>query len=337
MPSSIQQIAPLQAPWQTSDPFLFCAFHNDQYPKGNGKLGPNASLSGRMIGQDFGGKDGWSMYHGTEVPGFPAHPHLGFETVTIVEEGLVDHADSLKSAGRFGNGDVQWMTAGKGVQHSEMFPLLNEDRENPFLLFQIWLNLPAKSKKVDPYYLMLWNEDIPVFTEKSIKGNTTFKIIAGNIGEESPLAPPPDSWASEEKNEVAIWIIRAEPGSVFHIPAASQGTNRKLFYYNGNTINIEGQTVESNQSIQLDSTSQVAVENGDAESHFLYLQGKPLNEPVAHHGPFVMNYPAELKSAFEEYQRTEFGGWPWPKHDLVHDSKKGRFAIYPDGKEEIRD
>ncbi len=138
--SAIKSIKPLGFPWQTQDPFLFCVHHEDDYPKGNEVMGPAASLAGRQIGQDFASnKENWRMYHGEQVPGFPAHPHRGFETVTVVTKGVVDHSDSLGAAGRFGFGDVQWMTAGKGVQHCEMFPLLSKEKENPLELFQIWL------------------------------------------------------------------------------------------------------------------------------------------------------------------------------------------------------
>ena len=145
MNNSIKSIFPLGFPWQTQDPFLFCVYHLDHFPKGNEQMGPDASLSGRNLGNDFTLKDGWRMYHGRTVPGFPAHPHRGFETITIVNKGFCDHSDSLGAAGRFGLGDTQWMTAGRGVQHSEMFPLLNKDKENPLELFQIWLNLPKKA------------------------------------------------------------------------------------------------------------------------------------------------------------------------------------------------
>jgi redox-sensitive bicupin YhaK (pirin superfamily) len=103
--SKIKQIRPLGFQWQTLDPFLFCVHHEDQFPKGNDELGPAASLAGRNIGQDFVVKDGWRMYHGEKVPGFPGHPHRGFETITVVREGLVDHADSAGGKGRYGNGD----------------------------------------------------------------------------------------------------------------------------------------------------------------------------------------------------------------------------------------
>ncbi|MEQ9325617.1 MAG: pirin family protein, partial [Polyangiaceae bacterium] len=143
---------PLGFPWVAADPFLFCVHHLDEYPRGNDEMGPEASLAGRKLGMDFDVKDGWRMYHGQVVPGFPAHPHRGFETITIARQGYIDHSDSLGATARFGHGDVQWMTAGNGVVHSEMFPLVHRDRDNPTELFQIWLNLPKKDKLVDPYF-----------------------------------------------------------------------------------------------------------------------------------------------------------------------------------------
>ena len=98
--SAIVRIQPLGFPWETIDPFLFCVYHDDTYPEGNAQFGPAASLAGRNLGQDFAGKDGWRMYHGLAVPGFPSHPHRGFETVTIVRKGLIDHSDSLGAAAR---------------------------------------------------------------------------------------------------------------------------------------------------------------------------------------------------------------------------------------------
>src|SRR6476659_776646 len=171
--SPVLSVKPLGFPWETQDPFLFCAYHDDAYPRGNGRMGPAVPLAGRAIGQDFSRKDGWSMYHGETVPGFPAHPHRGFETVTIVRKGLIDHADSLGAAARFGQGDVQWLTAGRGIVHSETFPLLDVEGPNPLELFQIWLNLPARSKMCEPHFTMLWAGDIPhrVFTSED--GATT--------------------------------------------------------------------------------------------------------------------------------------------------------------------
>src|SRR5438874_9320738 len=190
-------IKPLGLPWVTSDPFLFCMYHNDAYPPGNDKLGPAASLAGHNIGQDFEGKDGWRMYHGKLVPGFPQHPHRGFETVTIVRTGYIDHSDSLGATARFGMGDVQWLTAGAGVVHSEMFPLLDPKGPNTLELFQIWLNLPARDKLVPPYFTMFWDREIPRRRFTDANGRCIeVTIIAGALDGVNPLAPPPQSWAA---------------------------------------------------------------------------------------------------------------------------------------------
>ena len=161
MADTVLQTVPLGFQWSTAEPFLFCVHHLDEYPRANGRFGPDASLADRPIGNDFAGIDGWRMYHGSTVPGFPQHPHRGFETITYVRRGLIDHADSMGAAARYGRGDVQWMTAGSGIQHAEMFPLLDSDNPNTMELFQIWLNLPAADKMVEPHFAMLWDADIP--------------------------------------------------------------------------------------------------------------------------------------------------------------------------------
>src|SRR5262249_40489212 len=158
------------------------------------------SLAGRDLGQDFEGKDGWRMHHGRIVPGFPQHPHRGFETVTLVRTGTIDHSDSLGATARFGGGDVQWLTAGGGINHSEMFPLLDATKPTPLELFQIWLNLPAVDKMVKPYFSMLWSEGIPHHIAKDDAERTTeVTVIAGSLSEVQPLAPPPNSWASRSE------------------------------------------------------------------------------------------------------------------------------------------
>src|SRR6185437_6969894 len=139
------------------------------------------------------------------VPGFPQHPHRGFETVTFVRRGFIDHSDSLGATARFGRGDVQWLTAGAGIVHCEMFPLLDQSAPNPCELFQIWLNLPAADKMVEPYFTMLWNEEIPrVVTADDAGRNTEVTVIAGALGDVQPLAPPPSSWASRPVADLAI-------------------------------------------------------------------------------------------------------------------------------------
>jgi len=328
MSNAVLQTFSLGFPWQTQDPFLFCVYHLDHYPKGNGEMGPDPThLEGRNIGNDFTLKDGWRMYHGATVPGFPYHPHRGFETITIVNKGFCDHSDSLGAAGRFGEGDVQWMTAGSGVQHSEMFPLLKDDHENPLELFQIWLNLPKANKFVAPHFKMLWHEDIPTIEEE----NAHIKIIAGTYKGVQANAPAPDSWASDPENDVAIWNIHVTENTEFTLPKTATKVSRTLYFYEGDHIHFEEQTIYPDFGVELDATQDFTFKVGAKKGHFLVLQGKPIAEPVAKYGPFVMNTEAEIQQAMDQYRLTQFGGWPWPYPDNVHEKSKGRFAKYPDG------
>lgn len=324
--------------WETADPFLFCVHHEDKFPKGNEAMGPDTSqLQGRHIGDDFIIKDGFRMYHGDKVPGFPGHPHRGFETITVVREGIVDHADSMGAAGRYGNGDVQWMTAGGGVQHSEMFPLINKDKPNPMELFQIWLNLPKKNKMVNPHFKMLWADSIPKYKYKDNKGkHTEVEVIAGKLGNEKSPAPPPDSWASDPKNEVAIWNIKIESGGTWTVPKAAVGVNRTLYFYLGDSISIANTAITKYHAVEVNAEFDLLIKNTGTEARLLLLQGKPIGEPVIQYGPFVMNTKEEINQAFEDYHKTGFGGWPWPKVAQVHDRKEGRFALHADGKKEIK-
>jgi redox-sensitive bicupin YhaK (pirin superfamily) len=321
--------------WQTRDPFLFCVHHDDKYPAGNEIMGPAASLAGRDIGQDFEGIDGWRMYHGERIPGFPAHPHRGFETVTVVRKGLVDHADSLGAAARYGHGDVQWLTAGKGIQHSEMMPLVDRERPNPLELFQIWLNLPGKDKLATPNFSMFWEADIPRISARDQAGKATeIAVIAGRIGDTAPLAPPPRSWASQPGSDVAIWTIAMEPGARWTVPAAAKGTNRTLYFFEGTKLRIDGRDIPAYHGVDVRPDVALGLENGPDAAQILVLQGKPIGEPVAQHGPFVMNSPQEIRQAFLDYQRDQFGGWPWETSAPVHPREEPRFARYTDGRVE---
>ncbi len=339
MSHPVLNIQALGFPWVTMDPFLFCAYHDDAYPAGNAQMGPQASLAGRDMGQDFSRKDGWSMYHGQTVPGFPSHPHRGFETVTIVRKGLIDHSDSLGAAARFGGGDVQWLTAGQGIVHSEMFPLLRSDSANPLELFQIWLNLPAKNKMVPPHFTMFWHEQIARSVVTDAQGGATeVAVIAGRLqgaDDKQPLAPPPDSWASQPEADVAIWTIKMAPGAHWTLPAAlGQGTRRTLYFFKGQSIALQGHAIQGHAAIELRGDAPVEMVNGDVEAEFLLLQGKPIAETVAQYGPFVMNTQTEIRQAMMDYQRTQLGGWPWPDSGPVHGRAPERFARHPSGKHE---
>jgi len=333
--SVVKRVRPIGFPWEASDPFLFCAHHDDRYPAGDERLGPAASLDGRRIGQDFAGKDGWSMYHGDVVPGFPRHPHRGFETVTITRRGYVDHSDSLGATARYGEGDVQWLTAGRGIAHAEMFPLLAAGADNPTELFQIWLNLPARNKFAQPHFSMFWNGQIPRRQLRDGAGRVTeLRLIAGKLADATPPVPPPDSWAADARADVAIWSLRMEPGAEWQLPANSSGSDRTLYFFAGTGLRVGSRQVPPGTAVRLRPGLPVALTSGSTETELLLLAGRPIGEPVVARGPFVMNDLAQIAQARTDYQRDQFGGWPWPKSDPVHARDSGRFAIHADGHRE---
>lgn len=335
----IKSVKPLGFQWETQDPFLFCVHHEDYFPKGNANMGPDPEyFKGRHMGDDFIIKDGFRMYHGKTVPGFPGHPHRGFETITVVRKGLVDHADSLGAAGRYGNGDVQWMTAGKGVQHSEMFPLISETEDNPMELFQVWLNLPRKDKMVEPHFKMLWKENIPNIEKKDEAGKSSIiELIAGKWDDQSAATPPPNSWANDPLHEVMVVNIKMQAGAKLTLPKASVGVNRTLYFYEGEKLTIQDREITSYSGVELLPEFDIDLLAHNTDVSIFILQGKPIGEQVMQYGPFVMNSKEEINQAFEDYHRTQFGGWPWPRYDQVHDRSLTRFARHADGTEEFKE
>ncbi|MET0420781.1 MAG: pirin family protein [Acidimicrobiia bacterium] len=346
MSDVVRQRFQLTMQWPTFDPFLFCVHHDDAYPAANSEFGPSGSLAGRAIGNDFEGIDGWRMYHGQRIAGFPPHPHRGFETVTYVRRGLIDHSDSLGAKARFGRGDVQWLTAGRGIVHSEMFPLLDQHGPNPLELFQIWLNLASDDKFADPYFSMLWDDDIPRVTSTTeIDGrlaHAEVTLIAGEWGDVVPPPPPPSSWAARPSSDVAIWHVRLDPGARCALPSArSTDTLRTVYAFEGGAVTIDGGQGTDSELIELGSgavvRADVATElvgaghDHDVGSEVLILQGRPIGERVAQYGPFVMNDDAGIEQTIADYRETGFGGWPWPSEELVHGADPARFAVRPDG------
>jgi hypothetical protein len=281
---------------------------------------------------DFSGAGGWSMYHGSTVPGFPQHPHRGFETVTFLRQGFVDHSDSLGATARFGHGDAQWLTAGRGIVHCEMFPLLNRTGPNPSELFQIWLNLPAADKMVEPYFTMLWREDIPRLVATDDAGRAIeVTVVAGALAGLKPLPPPPDSWASHPEADLAIWQMVLAPSARWTLPPTVQTeTVRTLYVFEG-SVQIGERAVVAPTGVVLLSHAPLAISAGRAGAEALVLQSRPIGEPVVQYGPFVMNDEAGIRQAFTDYRHTGFGGWPWTTDDPVHPPKSGRFALHPDG------
>ena len=329
MPVILQTFG-LEGPWPGADPFLFTAHHRDAYPAAREDMTPRADLTGRPLGQDFSGQDGWSMYHGTTVPGFPAHPHRGFETVTIVEEGLVDHSDSAGASARYGEGDTQWLTAGAGVSHCEMFPLVHTDQPNPLHLFQVWLNLAPEDKSAPAHFAMLWADETPVVEQVDEAGRRArVKVVAGEYAGHVPPPPPPASWAARPDAHVAIWHATLDAGVTVELPAADASATRTIYVYDG-TVTVDGTDLTASGAV-LDAAASVTVTAGDEPAAFLMLQGRPIGAPVVQHGPFVGNTREDIVRAMTEYQAGQFGRWTLPVMDPVHDRDQERFARYPDG------
>ena len=161
-----------------------------------------------------------------------------------------------------------------------------------------------------------------------------FFAFAGKYENTNAPDPAPNSWAADPDNNVQIWTINVEANGSFEIPSTEGKVNRSLYFFEGEKVTIEGQTFGINKAIELNGNDSTTILNGNADSRFLLLQGKPIEEPVAQYGPFVMNSQKEIMEAMEDYRKTNFGGWPWPTMDNVHDKSKGKFALYPDGNEE---
>ena len=266
------------------------------------------------------------------IGGFPSHPHRGFETVTFVRRGLVDHSDSMGATARYGRGDVQWMTAGSGIEHAEMFPLVDPDGPNPLELFQIWVNLPARSKMVTPHFAMFWSEDIPVADESDPAGTVRVTVAASEYRGHIPPKPPPESWAAADDAEVTIWLAEIGASAAWQVPAArNAGTVRTLYVpHNSAPVRIGDEELPAGTAALVDSSEIRVTGLGDAE--VLLLGGRPIAEPVAQYGPFVMNTQEEIHQAFTDYRDGGFGGWPWADSAPNHGPDAGRFAVHADSR-----
>lgn len=221
------------------------------------------------------------------IAGFPHHPHRGFETITYMLNGKWQHQDSAGNEGLLGEGSVQWMTAGRGIVHSEM-PIQTDGLARGF---QLWLNLPKEKKMIEPAYQDIHAEQIPIV--KEVFG--TVKVISGDYN--GAIGP------GKSHSPVLILDIQLKEASEIIIPV-DDGWNAFGFIYEGN--------VKSGKSL---SKGQLAVYNTEGNIHFktnstqasIYLvAGEPLNEPVARGGPFVMNTKSEILKAFEDYQNGNF-------------------------------
>jgi redox-sensitive bicupin YhaK (pirin superfamily) len=180
---------------------------------------------------------------------------------------------------------------------------------------------------------MIWDAQVPRVQSVDANGKgTAVAVYAGSLGEVAPPAPPPDSWASQDGADVAIWSIALEPGARWTLPPArDRRTVRTLYFFTGTSVQIGSRTIAQRSLIELAADRPVEIEAGADKVELLLLQGRPIGEPVAQYGPFVMNTRAELEQAFTDYRRTEFGGWPYPSPGPVFPRQRGRFAQHADG------
>ena len=160
-------------------------------------------------------------------------------------------------------------------------------------------------------------------------------MIACALGEAVPPPPPPSSWAARPESDVAIWHLRLDPGASWTLPpAAGPETARVLYVFEGSTLRIADAEVGNDTGVGLQADEAVDLVAGDEQVEALMLQGRPIGEPVAQYGPFVMNTEQEIEQAFLDYRSTQFGGWPWPDEAPTHGRDRGRFARHVDGRTE---
>lgn len=231
--------------------------------------------------------------------GVGEHPHRGFETVTIVYEGVVAHRDSAGNSGVIGPGDVQWMTAASGIVHEEMHEKEFAKKGGTLHAIQLWVNLPAADKMSRPGYQTLLNRDIPVVELEGGKGR--LRVIAGTFGE---VRGPAKTFTPVHLYDVQL---RAGAHQTFAVPEAH---NAALFLLQGAvTANGSPELTEAGLAVYAGKGTAITV-NATDDSHLLIMSGEPIDEPIARYGPFVMNRREELVQAVQDYQAGRMGHLP---------------------------
>jgi redox-sensitive bicupin YhaK (pirin superfamily) len=227
------------------------------------------------------------------LAGFPTHPHRGIETVTYMLKGSVKHKDSMGNAGSVNAGDVQWMTAGSGIIHSEMPKPVNGQMGG----FQLWVNLPRSHKMMDPRYQEITHEQIPVV---SVLKGVTMRVICGIA--EGVKGPVRDIVADPEYLDVSM-----DPDAVFSHPVKEGYTAIAYVIGGEGTFDPkEGYPVNNRDLVLFGNGSLIGARSSGKGFRFLFFSGKPIHEPVAWRGPIVMNTTEELRQAFREYEEGTF-------------------------------
>jgi quercetin 2,3-dioxygenase len=223
--------------------------------------------------------------------GFPLHPHRGIETVTYVLRGVVDHRDSIGNSGSIGPGDVQWMTAGGGIMHEEMPRVSPEGIDG----FQLWVNLPAKLKMTRPRYQEVSSSEIP---EVKIDDGAEIRVITGSVvGVNGPIA--------EIAADPTYVDVSIPAGSSFK-QEISRGHTAFAYVFEGQAAFDEDRRVSHTRLVVFDDGDFVKVVTAEDAVRFLLVSGKPLNEPIARYGPFVMNTREEIEQALRDLKQGTF-------------------------------
>lgn len=227
--------------------------------------------------------------------GFPLHPHRGIETVTYVLSGAVRHKDTLGNSGSIGAGDIQWMTSGRGIMHEEM----PQVRPEGIVGFQLWVNLPAKAKMTRPRYQDVRADRIP---EIASADGSRIRVVAGTVG--ATRGAVTDIAADPVYLDVLV-----PPGSAYRAPI-ERGHTAFAYVFEGRATfpgpGREEATVTHPRLVILGDGDEVRVTTGAEAARFLLVCGKPLHEPIARYGPFVMNTRAEIEQALEDLRRGTF-------------------------------
>jgi redox-sensitive bicupin YhaK (pirin superfamily) len=228
---------------------------------------------------------------GDYIAGFPEHPHRGFETVTYMLAGRMLHGDNHGNKGDLDAGSVQWMTAGRGILHSEM------PQQEAGLLwgFQLWVNLPAAEKMTEPRYQDIAPERIPVANPAP---GVSVRVIAGELG---GVAGPVGGVAT-----APVYLdVSLEPGARIAVPLP-EGHSAFAYVFDGKEAKVAGQVLSRSELAVLSKGDSVTLAGTDAPTRVLLVAGRPLNEPVARYGPFVMNTPEQIHEAIADFRAGKF-------------------------------
>jgi len=232
----------------------------------------------------------------TTPRGVGQHPHRGFETVTIVYDGEVEHRDSTGKGGVIGPGDVQWMTAGDGILHEEFHSRDFTRTGGPFRMIQLWVNLPAKHKRTAPGYQSITSADIPIADLPN--GSGKVRVIAGEYGD---MKGPAKTYT-----DINVWDVRLNAGTSINLDLPA-GHNSALVVLTGHIVVGDSQAVDEAQMALLSKEGESVHLQAEDQAIVLVLTGEPIDEPIVGYGPFVMNSSDEIRQAFEDLEAGRFG------------------------------